>query len=151
MRPHRAGRYLRAGLPPHCGGIAVRAAPAAKEDQGEQVVAAAVEEVNNTPRMLPLVFDATRRQRNGGFDTKYSTSQGKGTARVAAATTAEHVKYVVPFDSTFSLSRGAGGRERGKRRRNSCNPQGKSNARFFPRFGMVLSRSCDPCVRQGER
>lgn len=46
VRPYRAGGHLRAGLPADGGGAAVRAPAAAEEDQGEQVLAAPVEEVN---------------------------------------------------------------------------------------------------------
>lgn len=45
MRPHRASGHLRARLPPHSRGIAIRATPAPEEDQGEQVTALATEEV----------------------------------------------------------------------------------------------------------
>lgn len=57
VRPHRAGGHLRAGLPSDSGGPAVRAPAAAEEDQGEQVLAAPVEEVNQ--------LQLTQRQREG--------------------------------------------------------------------------------------
>lgn len=46
LRPYRAGGHLRAGLPPDGGSPVVRAPSAAEEDQGEQILATPVEEVN---------------------------------------------------------------------------------------------------------